>query len=201
MKKRNPLAVLVLSIITFGIYDLYWLVKTKQELNRRTQVHVPTIWLLFAPLLIFLGLTALSIGTALLGSAARYSSGRGFLLGAGIIIELVYILAILAAIPISFYWFLKFSKAIDQYTNGKMGTGVTFLLVWALHLIGVAVIQDTFNDMLDAGTVPGASSANPTSTLGYGQPSAYGPTGSVTGAMPQQSGHDNASSSRPTFGV
>jgi hypothetical protein len=50
MKKRNPLAVFFLSIITFGIYDLYWLVKTKSVLNEKTSQHTPSIWLLIVPI-------------------------------------------------------------------------------------------------------------------------------------------------------
>src|SRR5437868_5135343 len=50
MKHRSPLAVVLLSIITLGIYDIYWLVQTKKELNQKTNFHVPTIWLLVSPI-------------------------------------------------------------------------------------------------------------------------------------------------------
>jgi uncharacterized membrane protein YjgN (DUF898 family) len=36
MKKRNPLVVFLLSVITLGIYDIYWLVSTKKVLNAKT---------------------------------------------------------------------------------------------------------------------------------------------------------------------
>ena len=49
MTKRSPLAVFVLSIITLGIYALYWLVRTKTELNS-SGASIPTAWYLIVPL-------------------------------------------------------------------------------------------------------------------------------------------------------
>lgn len=49
MKNRNPLAVFFLPFVTFGIYMLYWLVKTKGEMNGRG-ADIPTAWLVIVPL-------------------------------------------------------------------------------------------------------------------------------------------------------
>lgn len=168
MKHRNPFAVFMLSLVTLGIYDIYWLVVTKKELNKKTRIHTPTIWLLFAPIIIIAVafiVTLVAIGASAhtqtthysmnsTGSTATASSG-GAALGASLALVGVEIIAFLVIVPITFYWFFKFSKAVNEYTNGKMSTGVTFLLLWLLHLIGVAIVQDTFNDMLESGTVPG----------------------------------------------
>ena len=48
MKSRNPLAVLILSFVTFGIYGIYWQVKTKGEMNR-LGAEIPTAWLIIIP--------------------------------------------------------------------------------------------------------------------------------------------------------
>lgn len=48
MKKRSPVAVLLLSFVTFGIYSLYWFVKTKGEMNERGS-NIPTAWLIIVP--------------------------------------------------------------------------------------------------------------------------------------------------------
>lgn len=48
MKHRNPIAVILLSLITFGIYGLYWEVKTKGEMNARGAA-IPTAWLIIIP--------------------------------------------------------------------------------------------------------------------------------------------------------
>ncbi len=48
MKNRNPLAVFFLPFVTFGIYSLYWAVKTKGEMNQRGAT-IPTAWLIIVP--------------------------------------------------------------------------------------------------------------------------------------------------------
>ena len=49
MTKRSPVAVFVLSIVTLGIYALYWLVRTKTEMNSNG-ASIPTAWYLIIPL-------------------------------------------------------------------------------------------------------------------------------------------------------
>jgi hypothetical protein len=48
MTNRNPILVLVLSLVTCGIYHIYWFVVTKNELNQRG-ADIPTAWLLIIP--------------------------------------------------------------------------------------------------------------------------------------------------------
>lgn len=48
MEKRSPIGVFVLSLVTLGIYGIYWLVKTKGELNQRG-ASIPTAWLIIVP--------------------------------------------------------------------------------------------------------------------------------------------------------
>lgn len=49
MKNRNLFAVFALPLITFGIYGLVWLVKTKEEMNS-LGAKIPTAWLLIVPI-------------------------------------------------------------------------------------------------------------------------------------------------------
>jgi hypothetical protein len=49
MKHRNSLLVFFLPLITFGIYQVYWLVSTKKEMNIRGQ-KIPTAWILLIPI-------------------------------------------------------------------------------------------------------------------------------------------------------
>jgi hypothetical protein len=49
MKKRSPVAVLLLPFVTFGIYGIYWQVKTKVEMNS-VGASIPTAWLLIVPI-------------------------------------------------------------------------------------------------------------------------------------------------------
>lgn len=145
MKQRNIMAVIFFSIFTAGIYDLFWLVSVKKELNEKTKVHTPTLWLLFSPIIL---LVVVGILAGLLSAGTHEASTTG----ANLASILVGIVAIVAVLPITFYWFFKFSKAVSEYTRGEINTAVAFLLLWLLRFIGLAVIQDKFNDMLAAGT-------------------------------------------------
>ncbi|MFZ2560257.1 MAG: DUF4234 domain-containing protein [Candidatus Nanoperiomorbaceae bacterium] len=51
IKQRSPIAVLLLSIITFGIYEWYWRVKTKGEINvtNGDNPHILTAWIWVIP--------------------------------------------------------------------------------------------------------------------------------------------------------
>lgn len=49
MKERNPIAVVLLSFVTFGIYAIYWQVVTKIELNTKGAT-IPTAWLMIVPI-------------------------------------------------------------------------------------------------------------------------------------------------------
>ena len=45
MTRRSVAMVIILSCVTFGIYNLVWMVKTKNEMNARG-ASIPTAWLL-----------------------------------------------------------------------------------------------------------------------------------------------------------
>jgi len=49
MEKRDPILVFVFSIITFGIYYIWWLWKTKHEMVDKG-ADIPTTWLIIIPL-------------------------------------------------------------------------------------------------------------------------------------------------------
>jgi hypothetical protein len=49
MQHRSPIKVFLLTIITFGIYGIYWEVSTKGEM-KKLGADIPTAWLLIVPL-------------------------------------------------------------------------------------------------------------------------------------------------------
>jgi hypothetical protein len=52
----------------------------------------------------------------------------------------------LILIPIvNIWWVWKFSEGVDHTTKGGLSAGVTFLLLWLLSLIGVAIVQSALN--------------------------------------------------------
>lgn len=48
MTQRNPILVFILPYITFGIYSWYWLVVTKNEMNKMGE-KIPTAWIWLIP--------------------------------------------------------------------------------------------------------------------------------------------------------
>lgn len=48
MQHRDPIMVILLSIITLGIYGLFWYVATKNEMNTKG-AQIPTAWLIIIP--------------------------------------------------------------------------------------------------------------------------------------------------------
>lgn len=48
IKKRKPMLILLLSILTFGIYYILWIIKTRKEINS-CGANIPTPWLLIIP--------------------------------------------------------------------------------------------------------------------------------------------------------
>ena len=48
MKKQSALGVFVWSVVTFGIYVLIWLHRTKQAMNERGE-QIPTMWWIIIP--------------------------------------------------------------------------------------------------------------------------------------------------------
>jgi Domain of unknown function (DUF4234) len=49
MQKRNPIAVVLLTLVTFGIYGIYWEVVTKGEMVKKG-ADIPTAWLIIVPI-------------------------------------------------------------------------------------------------------------------------------------------------------
>ena len=49
IKKRNPVWVIILSIITCGIYLIYWFVQTKEEM-KSLGANIPSAWLIIVPI-------------------------------------------------------------------------------------------------------------------------------------------------------
>lgn len=95
MKQRSVVMVIVLSIITFGIYALVWMVKTKNEMNAQG-ANIPTAWLLIVPI-------------------------------------------------VSIWWMWKYSGGVEHVTRGKFSQVIAFILMFVLGVIGMAIIQDSFN--------------------------------------------------------
>jgi len=78
MTRRSPIAVLLLPLITLGFYALFWLVRTKTEMNTRGAA-IPTALLLLIPFANLYWLWKFSKGVEHVTNG-RMSAAAGFLL-------------------------------------------------------------------------------------------------------------------------
>ncbi|HET8709031.1 MAG TPA: DUF4234 domain-containing protein [Candidatus Saccharimonadales bacterium] len=143
MKKRSVGLVIVLSIITLGIYTLFWLFDTKEEMNARG-AKIPPLKLLFLPLL---GLAAIILLELIAnGVDGQESSRKSF----NIMAALVGVFSIGAMLIIPLYWYYKYCRGIELATRGQTTFGTSYLLWIVLSFVGVGfvwpgIIQSGFN--------------------------------------------------------
>jgi len=54
----------------------------------------------------------------------------------------------LLIVPIAnIYWLWKYCEGVEKVTNGKLSGVVAFLVFFVLSIIGMAIIQNTFNSV------------------------------------------------------
>lgn len=132
MNKRSPLMVLVLTVVTLGLYELYWLYITRKELSAKLQGQVKSwpVSILFAPIAIIVLMT---VGYVIMSQAGAQDSSISnslyFLVGA---------LAVIALIVIPFVWFYKFTKLVSATT--PQASNSLYLIWLLLTIFGVGLI-------------------------------------------------------------
>ncbi|MBW2979455.1 hypothetical protein DRZ77_01370 [Candidatus Woesearchaeota archaeon] len=122
VKYRNPALVIVFTLITFGIYGLYWLVSTAKELHELKVKDAPNPMLVVWAFLI-----------SIFGSIAN---AFGVFVG-------VILVFIAVGLMISYYW--KYSKAIEQLSKGKYSFVLLFIFFIAFAFVSIALSQVTLN--------------------------------------------------------
>lgn len=155
MQKRNIAVVILLGFITLGIYDLYWLYKTRQELVALGGKVPRFIWLLL-PLLALLAVGVLWLFFLIALSDSSDSSQA--LMPLSVLSMIVGVVAVIAIFPITIYWMYRYSEAVEQVTHGQTTTGFAFGLWLVLAILGFTfiwhgLIQDAFNK-LDTPSMP-----------------------------------------------
>lgn len=149
MKHRNLAVVILLSIVTLGIYDLYWLVTTKNAMNERnTRNKIPSIWMLFLPMVVMTFLMILIFVLSAASTSLSEGTSNGASTGINVVVLLLGLIAVPLLVLFPFIWLLKYCKAANEFTGGEVNTAVAFILVWLLRFIGIAIIQDAFNDVV-----------------------------------------------------
>ncbi|MBX3156390.1 MAG: DUF4234 domain-containing protein [Deltaproteobacteria bacterium] len=109
MTKRSVASVVILTLVTFGIYGLVWMIKTKNEMVR-CGAQIPPGWHIIIPIL-------------------------------GLI------------------WMWKFCGGVEHVTQGKSTQAVSFIMLFVLGIVGIAIVQSSLNQAIDrgaAGQLPAA---------------------------------------------
>jgi hypothetical protein len=165
MKKRNLVAVVLLALFTFGIYPIVWLVKTRREINGRTQTNkIPSVWILFAPILILLLLAIIGVVVLLAANSAPTPadtdiSSNPAMRGFNIALFLLGPIGFIAVFVVVFMWFYKYAQAIAEASRHQVTAGFAYgmwilLSVLGVHVVWMAIIQNELNKIADT---PGAN--------------------------------------------
>ncbi len=97
MKKRSPVGVFFFSLLTFGIYLIYWYISVAGELKAKG-AEIPHWILIFIPIA-------------------------------------------------SWYYMWKFCVGVAKVTNDAFSAGVSFLLMFFLGALGMAIVQTKLNEV------------------------------------------------------
>lgn len=106
MNKRSVVMVIVLTIVTFGIYNLVWFVKTKNEMVS-IGANIPTAWLLIVPIANIWWMWQWAGGVEH-ATRGKQSQAIAFIL--------VFLLSLIGVAIVQ----AELNKAIDQGTPGEL---------------------------------------------------------------------------------
>lgn len=151
MKKINLWIVLLLTIVTFGIYGIVWIIKRRAEMIRAYKQVIPHWWWLIAPLVVFAVVTALT----LLSIELEWSDA------AITALSLSFFVILGAAAVISIVWMWKFSKAAAYITGGRVPAGWSLALYLLTGGLLPLFLQYYFNRAPEAAALKKAPAAKP----------------------------------------
>ena len=143
IKRIRVWKVIVLSLVTFGIYNTVWFAKRRNEMVKQYDISVPHWWWLIAP-----SLVSLAILLILLFIQITNPSPQG----------VVVIFTALMIVPfitsgIFLWWLWQFGKASEKITQGRITLG--WVMIYALLLGGCIqyVLQYYFNRLPKSGKI------------------------------------------------
>ena len=143
MKKRSLGVILLLSVVTLGIYMLVWTYKTRQEMvsHLHDEKAVQPFWWIFSPYLLLAGMVILTF-------LASFTNHGELDKGIGMFIVAAAIVAALGTFVIPFWWFISYFRAVDRVT-GENEFGLNYA-IWVVSIfVGLPVwmmlVQNSFN--------------------------------------------------------
>lgn len=160
MKRRNLVAVALLSFFTFGIYGIYWFYKTRLEMMSRGAKNIPPVIVLFLPaLLLIAGFILFAVLNIATGPAQVSADGTvvhsSAMPVAVMVVFAIVVIALVVATPIVvLYWLYRYAVGVEVVTAGKMSSGFVFTIyiicaIFVAPFIWQVVIQNEFNRIAD----------------------------------------------------
>lgn len=144
MKQPSPI-IQTLLVMFIPFYAIYWLYKTSLTMRSRGG-NPPSLWMLFGPILLLIGLVILSVvGRVVSGGVEDVANVLTVTLG---------FVALLSAVVLSLMYYYKFSNTAETVTGGKHGTLVIFIFFLVLSPVSVYLIQDGLNSTAPTSTSP-----------------------------------------------
>ena len=131
MKKRNLWKVLLYSVITFGLYNIYWFIVTAEELRKKTHHHIPPIIYALIPSFIA------SVGIIMIMAMEEPN------------ITAMYALVFIS-LSFTLWWYWKYSVAASKVIGGGFTPGFIFILFIFFDDFMPLFLQWKYNKTLDA---------------------------------------------------
>jgi glucan phosphoethanolaminetransferase (alkaline phosphatase superfamily) len=144
VKKMPVWKLTVLTIVTLGIYQYFWLASRRKELIDKTKLQIPHIAWLIVPAVVGL-LVVMSFFVAAITTSMFTQDSKEFNLL--LVTVMAVLLVIIAAFTISCWWFWKFGKAVEQVTKGKVTANWSFAY-WVFFGPAMAIMQQYFFNQL-----------------------------------------------------
>ena len=84
----------------------------------------------------------------------------------------------LLIIPIvNIYWLWKYSEGVERVTKGQLSAILSFVVMYLVGFVGMAIVQDSFNKI---GEVAASTTANTEALPQYGAPTTHPPAAEAT---------------------
>jgi len=132
MKKIRVWEVLLWSLLTLGLYQVYWIYRTRNELVENYKQSIPS----FAEYLLIPG------GLIIAAIVTISFSGNDDPTPLAWILFWVFFLV---AMAYAVYWIYQYAKAAEAVTNGKMNRWATIALFLLADNIAPSLLQYFYN--------------------------------------------------------
>lgn len=177
LQKRSLLKVVIFSIFTVGIYDIYWIYKTRQEIvgGLNDPKAIPLFRILALPFVALL----IALIVSFVQSYNQSEAGANALLN-GLMI-LVGLVGVIGFFTIPLWWFFKYFQATNKLT--KRTEPILLYVIWLICIfiailpVWILIVQNDLNKTVDAlaNQTPGSRPQNePPYPTHFGTPPAAG---------------------------